>query len=613
MPPTDRTVKICRDLLQLSSSTGNIPSLISDYLFDYREQMSTENIEQLNRTQVYTTISASFRYKTCFLCDCRILPSLTKSCVPIFGHGKEDESNITRPLSVILSEILQHPLDEQSIHSKIVCKKCHQLCSEYDLMSKRVNDIRLGIINNYNNTAMKHNLRSEEETLPEEEHYETVTETGDASIPDGYSIEDVSLEMANVFENGTIIDTSNNNKIAKPKNILLIKSEKSPIFTMADIGDITQPDDGQESAYQTVILEQIHENEFDAQDQEVAEQFIITDQMDNKQEYFDANDDQMIEVSTNSDDKSKYHYVTFEDGVNDSIDEDDPSSGLGMETTIGDKEEHDESTDAEKDSMQVISGFNVKSSRNGRSGGSEQNKLFVRDGLNFQCAVCDPPSDVVYDPKTIAIHLRSDHNERIYVCSICGVDFRKRNPFNDHMEDHASESRDGVYECEICETSFADARQFRAHKKTHSCYVKVWSCKVCNKNYSSKNLLNEHMNMHTGERPYKCPHCVKDFASKYTLTAHMKIHYDRKRPYECKECGKSFFSNQNLTQHERTHTGVKEYECDVCHKKFGTPHNLDVHKIVHTGHKPFICRTCGKAFARRAEIKDHERTHTGER
>lgn len=84
-------------------------------------------------------------------------------------------------------------------------------------------------------------------------------------------------------------------------------------------------------------------------------------------------------------------------------------------------------------------------------------------------------------------------------------------------------------------------------------------------NHSSRNLLEEHTNTHTGNRPYMCK-CGKDFASKYTYKAHVKTHEYRPRPFECSHCSKTFLSQQNLSQHERTHNGVKEYVCDQCGK-----------------------------------------------
>lgn len=388
--------------------------------------------------------------------------------------------------------------------------------------------------------------------------------------------------------------------------------------------------------------------ESDPDQPDASEQYIMTEHLEDSKEYFEANGvrgggggDQIIEISTNGDSMTdaNYQYVFQDDDSVDEPDDDDDEdeNDSDMPNVPKDDLSFDATEYLKADGDGTIT-FAVKSFSAGMASAEtattakkidttaafdHSKQLFTRIGAfnQFHCSLCQPTSTVIYDPKTISIHLKTDHNERIYVCSICGLHFRKRNPYNEHMErDHmdqhmAATASGGTYECEECHETFADSRQFRLHNKTHTASVKIWPCKACKKKYNSKNLLDEHMNMHTGARPYKCPHCVKDFASKYTLTAHMKIHNDRKRPFQCTDCGKSFFSNQNLTQHVRTHTGVKEYECDdpSCGKKFGSQHNLDVHKIVHSGYKPFICRTCGKAFARRAEIKDHERTHTGER
>lgn len=82
--------------------------------------------------------------------------------------------------------------------------------------------------------------------------------------------------------------------------------------------------------------------------------------------------------------------------------------------------------------------------------------------------------------------------------------------------------------------------------------------------FSSKNLLDEHINTHTGVRPYVCEICGKDFASKYTYKAHVKTHEVRPRPFQCSRCSKTFLSQQNLNRHEETHNGVKEYVCHQC-------------------------------------------------
>ncbi|KAG7210531.1 hypothetical protein KM043_012051 [Ampulex compressa] len=206
----------------------------------------------------------------------------------------------------------------------------------------------------------------------------------------------------------------------------------------------------------------------------------------------------------------------------------------------------------------------------------------------------------------------------MYTCLLCtneedrAVDFKKRNELSLHLDDHVAKE-EGDFQCEICNRIFSNLRLFRIHKRIHYPQVKSWPCETCGKRYTSRNLLEEHINTHTGVRPYVCENCGKDFASKYTYKAHIKTHEVRPRPFECSQCNKTFLTQRNLSQHERTHNGIKEYVCHQCGKAFGSPHNLEVHNIVHTGYKPYICRMCGKAFARNAEIRDHERTHTGEK
>ncbi|KAK0086851.1 hypothetical protein PV325_002413 [Microctonus aethiopoides] len=239
--------------------------------------------------------------------------------------------------------------------------------------------------------------------------------------------------------------------------------------------------------------------------------------------------------------------------------------------------------------------------------------IVEREDTIYYCLLCpDDDNKMAGDAKQIIAHVKNIHDTRLYICDICGIDFRKRNELSMHLDDHVARE-EGDFQCEVCNRIFSNLRLFRIHKRIHYPQIKSWPCEICGKRYSSKNLLDEHVNTHNGVRPYICQTCGKDFASKYTYKAHAKTHEVRPRPFECLQCNKTFLSQQNLNQHERTHLGVKEYVCHQCGKAFGSPHNLEVHNIVHTGYKPYKCRMCGKAFARKAEIRDHERTHTGEK
>ncbi|XP_066156716.1 zinc finger protein ZFP2-like [Euwallacea fornicatus] len=238
--------------------------------------------------------------------------------------------------------------------------------------------------------------------------------------------------------------------------------------------------------------------------------------------------------------------------------------------------------------------------------------IVSRNDNIYTCLLCTGEETVSGEPKAIIAHVKEVHDTRLYICDICGLDFRKRNLLSAHVDEHVA-NEDGDFQCEVCNRIFNNLRLFRIHRRIHQPNAKAWECCTCNKKYSSKNLLNEHINTHLGVRPYVCPTCGKDFASKYTFKSHEKTHLSRPRPFTCDKCDKAFLSQQHLVQHEKTHLAVKDYQCVLCNKRFATVHNLEVHSVVHTGYKPYICGLCGKAFARKAEIRDHERTHTGER
>ncbi|XP_066996246.2 zinc finger protein 543-like [Anabrus simplex] len=235
-------------------------------------------------------------------------------------------------------------------------------------------------------------------------------------------------------------------------------------------------------------------------------------------------------------------------------------------------------------------------------------KLICREGTNFSCLLCTSDEKIMGDMTGIINHMKNVHNIKVYVCDICGQDFKKHNELSVHLDDH--EAAEGDFQCEVCHHIFSNLRLFRVHKRMHSPQSKLLTCETCGKHYSSQNLLDEHINTHTRVH---CEVCGKIFASKYTYKKHTKTHKVRPRPFSCQECGKAFLSAQNLTQHQLCHTGIRNYRCDQCGKAFGTAGNLQRHSVVHTGYKPFICHACGKAFAHKADFKDHQRSHTGEK
>ena len=83
-------------------------------------------------------------------------------------------------------------------------------------------------------------------------------------------------------------------------------------------------------------------------------------------------------------------------------------------------------------------------------------------------------------------------------------------------------------------------------------------------------------------------------------------------PAHCKYCGKVFKYRHNMEEHMRIHTGEKPFSCNICGKQFRHQSTVLAHIKIHTGEK-VGCKICGKEFSRMSTLKEHERGHTGER
>ena len=80
----------------------------------------------------------------------------------------------------------------------------------------------------------------------------------------------------------------------------------------------------------------------------------------------------------------------------------------------------------------------------------------------------------------------------------------------------------------------------------------------------------------------ECPVCQKLFYQAY-LPNHMNIHTGD-RPYKCTYCDKGFKDYTGLKSHIQSHENVKQYKCDICEDKaFRRLADLNKHELRHQG------------------------------
>lgn len=134
---------------------------------------------------------------------------------------------------------------------------------------------------------------------------------------------------------------------------------------------------------------------------------------------------------------------------------------------------------------------------------------------------------------------------------------------------------------------------------------RVFTCKICNRSFGYKHVLQNHERTHTGEKPFECKECHKRFTRDHHLKTHMRLHTGEK-PYHCTHCDRQFVQVANLRRHLRVHTGERPYSCDLCSSRFSDSNQLKAHVLIHKGEKPFECGRCSGRYRRRHHLMHHK-------
>lgn len=249
-------------------------------------------------------------------------------------------------------------------------------------------------------------------------------------------------------------------------------------------------------------------------------------------------------------------------------------------------------------------------------------------GSHYSCDTCHKKFN---SEKSLNQHTRT---HKTYPCKICSMIFLKKNKLKKHLAEHAEQS----LTCKTCSKVTGSMQALISHLKTHDRIPQTFACSICSKNFTCKRNLNQHLLIHTGEKPFRCENCRRGFRNRSNMVTHYSICVGKFR-YICATCGKGFLLKSLYERHSAEHEGRYAHKCSVCYKGFGKSSDLRQHfrshgivgqtqsncsvctnlnssacnKAIKPKDAKTICEICGKRINRKDTMKDHLSFHAGKR
>jgi KRAB domain-containing zinc finger protein len=222
----------------------------------------------------------------------------------------------------------------------------------------------------------------------------------------------------------------------------------------------------------------------------------------------------------------------------------------------------------------------------------------------FICSIC---GKVFLSKTALDDHERKHTGERPYSCDICNKTFSSKAHLSTHKYDHIETEM----KCNLCEEIFTKRNEYYRHRARYHLppRKKNHQCAICGIAVTSRKALDDHLRVHTKEKPFECEICNKRFGQKDLVTMHIKSHLQI-RPNKCSTCGKCFPNKQALVVHERIHTGERPHVCRVCYQSFNQINSLKRHLKLHNA-KYHMCNYCGRDFDVKTELRIHHRNDHG--
>ena len=203
----------------------------------------------------------------------------------------------------------------------------------------------------------------------------------------------------------------------------------------------------------------------------------------------------------------------------------------------------------------------------------------------YKCGHCGEMFHTEQDcQKHIYISCYQKEVQKDYKCDSCNKLFSEERYLKRHITKVHNETKEISKKPEICHLCGASAISLQAHMKYNHSTDQELKCSYCDKTFLNRRKLNYHEQIHI-QQP--CPICGK-MVKKPKVLYHMRQNHtsNEDKPFKCDVCGKGFISKFHRDEHVNIHTGAKPFKCKYCstaaYASYGT---LRMHERSHLGIK----------------------------
>jgi uncharacterized Zn-finger protein len=154
------------------------------------------------------------------------------------------------------------------------------------------------------------------------------------------------------------------------------------------------------------------------------------------------------------------------------------------------------------------------------------------------------------------------------------------------LQDSSLPNSNSSYPGPTLASDMAKPRKARSGSRAKDCERAQFLCELCQKTFKWASHLKRHIETHLPTNTFKCEVCEKVYRTEHDLSRprHKSKVHEKPKPkcLKSKDCGKMFRTKQELEHHLSVHTGEKPFPCHLCGTSFLQRSGRNSHLLSHT-------------------------------